>query len=117
MDICRRTIYGKGRTYLDERGRLRRRHSPKHGVEQFRKDGEYVLSRSSQQVNDQVAYHETARLILALELLRNHLEHTVQAGAMGNGVRPRLQLRVVFADDGGQGCGAVLQDASAATHY
>lgn len=81
---------GKGRTYLDERGRLRRRHSPKHGIEQLRKDREHVVARSSQQVNDQVAYHESARLVLALELLRNHLEHAVQAGAIGRGIRPCL---------------------------
>lgn len=103
-------------TYLDERSRLRRCHPRKHSVEQFRKDRQDVLACPPQQMYDQVAHHETARLVLALKLLRDNLKHTVQARAVGRGVRPRLQLWVILANDSSQRRDTVLQQSLVTLH-
>ena len=85
--------------HLQECRRLGRLHPPYHRLQQLREHRQDRLARTSEQVDDEIPDEEAARLVLALKLLRNHLQDAVQPGLASRGVRPGDELIDVLADD------------------
>lgn len=70
---------------LQERRRLRRLHAHEHRLQEVRQHGEHALARASEKVDDEVADHESPRLVAALQQASNDGKHVYET---------RLAIRV-----------------------
>lgn len=67
------------RTCLQERRGLRCQHARYHRLEELGQNGKHGLACATQEMDDQVTNDESAGLVFALQLLRDHCQDAIEA--------------------------------------